>query len=54
MSTETLLVTLEGLLIFGGVFAFGLWQLHSIKKDQEQARRQAADKAQHIQHPEQP
>ena len=53
MSTETLLVTLEGLLVFGGVMVFGLWQLHSVKKDQEQARRQVADKAQQMKHPEQ-
>jgi predicted negative regulator of RcsB-dependent stress response len=40
MSDATLIVALEGLLIFGGVMAFGIWQLHSIKKDQEAARRQ--------------
>lgn len=40
MSDATLLVALEGLLIFGGVLAFGIWQLRSIKKDQEAARRQ--------------
>ncbi|MFM7966763.1 MAG: hypothetical protein ACKPBE_09960 [Betaproteobacteria bacterium] len=40
MSDGTLMVALEGLLIFGGVLAFGIWQLRSIKKDQEAARRQ--------------
>jgi len=40
MSDGTLIVALEGLLIFGGVLAFGIWQLRSIKKDQEAARRQ--------------
>ena len=40
MSDATLIVALEGLLIFGGVLAFGIWQLHSIKKDQEAAHRQ--------------
>jgi hypothetical protein len=38
MSHETLLVTLEALLIGGGAIAFGLWQLHSVKKDQEKTR----------------
>ncbi|WVN41149.1 hypothetical protein AOB54_06525 [beta proteobacterium MWH-UniP1] len=38
MSQETLLVTLEALLIGGGALAFGLWQLHSVKKDQEKTR----------------
>ncbi|MFM8676015.1 MAG: hypothetical protein ACKOCR_01515 [Burkholderiaceae bacterium] len=40
MSDGTLIVALEGLLIFGGVLACGIWQLRSIKKDQEAARRQ--------------
>jgi hypothetical protein len=39
MSDGTLIVALEGLLIFGGVLTFGIWQLRSIKKDQEAARR---------------
>lgn len=39
MSDATLIVALEGLLIFGGVLAFGIWQLRSIKKDQEATRR---------------
>jgi hypothetical protein len=41
MSNETLLVMFEGLLVFGGALAFGWWQLRSIKKDQEKARRAA-------------
>jgi len=45
MSQETLLVTLEALLIGGGALAFGLWQLHSVKKDQEKTR---AEKAQRL------
>jgi hypothetical protein len=40
MSDATLIVALEGLLIFGGVLALGIWQLRSIKKDQEAARHQ--------------
>ena len=40
MSDATLIVALEGLLIFGGVLVFGIWQLRSIKKDQEAARHQ--------------
>jgi hypothetical protein len=43
MSEATLIVAMEGLLIFGGVMAFGIWQLRSIKKDQEAARRERTD-----------
>ncbi len=39
MSMETLLVALEGLLVFGGALAFGWWQLRSVRQDQEKARR---------------
>lgn len=38
MFDPTLIVALEALLIFGGVAAFGYWQLRSIKKDQERAK----------------
>jgi len=38
MFEPTLIVALEALLIFGGVAAFGLWQLRSIKKDQQKAK----------------
>jgi len=38
MTNETIFVLFEGLLIFGGALAFGIWQLRSIKKDQEKAR----------------
>jgi len=40
MTDATLLVALEGLLIFGGVLAFGIWQLDCIEEDQGAARRQ--------------
>lgn len=43
MTKETWLVMLEGLLVFGGALAFGLWQLRSIKKDQEKARQAAKE-----------
>ena len=43
MAKETWLVMLEGLLVFGGAMAFGLWQLRSIKKDQEKARQAAKE-----------
>ena len=43
MAKETWLVMLEGLLVFGGALAFGLWQLRSIKKDQEKARQAAKE-----------
>jgi hypothetical protein len=42
MSQETLLITLEALLIGGGAIAFGLWQLRSVKKDQEKTRAERA------------
>jgi hypothetical protein len=38
MTNETIFVLFEGLLIFGGALAFGIWQLRSIKKDQEKAK----------------
>jgi hypothetical protein len=38
MSPETMLAIFEGLLVFGGALAFGIWQLRSIKKDQEKTR----------------
>jgi hypothetical protein len=44
MSQETLLVTLEALLIGGGAIAFGVWQLRSVKKDQEKTRAEKAKK----------
>jgi hypothetical protein len=43
MAKETWLVMLEGLLVFGGALAFGVWQLRSIKKDQEKARQSAKE-----------
>ncbi len=43
MAKETWLVMLEGLLVFGGALAFGIWQLRSIKKDQEKARQAAKE-----------
>lgn len=49
MTAETLLALFEGLLVFGGALAFGIWQLRSIKKDQEKTRaakeRQQQDKS---------
>lgn len=38
MSIETLLVLFEGLLVFGGAVAFGIWQLRSVARDQEKTR----------------
>lgn len=37
MPNGTLIVALEAVLIFGGVVAFAIWQLHSIKVDQAKA-----------------
>jgi hypothetical protein len=44
MSTETMFILFEGVLIFGGAMAFGIWQLRSIKKDQEKAKAKAMKK----------
>lgn len=38
MTPETMLVIFEGLLVFGGAMGFGIWQLRSIKRDQEKTR----------------
>jgi hypothetical protein len=38
MENGTLIVAMEALLVFGGAVAFAIWQLRSIKKDQEKAR----------------
>lgn len=38
MTAETMLVIFEGVLVFGGALAFGIWQLRSIKRDQEKTR----------------
>lgn len=38
MRIETVMIIFEGVLVFGGAMAFGLWQLRSIKKDQDKAR----------------
>ena len=38
MSSETNLILLEALLIVGAAFGFGIWQLRSVKKDQEKTR----------------
>ncbi len=51
MSKETWLVMLEGFLVFGGALAFGLWQLRSIKKDQEKARQAAKETSPHDANP---
>ena len=36
------IVLIEIVLVFGGVLAFGWWQLRSIEKDREAARRKRA------------
>ena len=52
MSQNLPVILIEVVLIFGGVLAFGWWQLRDIKKTQEQtarerARREAADAHKH-------
>ena len=38
------IVLIEVVLIFGGTLAFGWWQLRSVKRDQEQTRRERAER----------
>lgn len=40
MSANLPLILIEVVLIFGGVLAFGWWQLWSLKKDREQTARE--------------
>ena len=52
MSQNLPVILIEVVLIFGGVLAFGWWQLRDIKKTQEQtarerARREAAEPQKH-------
>jgi predicted negative regulator of RcsB-dependent stress response len=37
-------ILIEVVLIFGGVLAFGWWQLRSLKKDREQTARERAER----------
>jgi hypothetical protein len=48
MSQHLPIVLVEGVLVFGGVLAFGWWQLRDLKKAREQtegARREKAEAA---------
>lgn len=38
------IVLIEVVLVFGGTLAFGWWQLRSVKRDQEQTRRERAER----------
>ena len=40
MDTNTPIIVIELVLVFGGALLFGWWQLRSIKKDQQKAARQ--------------
>jgi len=40
MGTHLPVILIEGVLIFGGVLAFGWWQLRSLKKDQQKTARE--------------
>lgn len=40
MSEHLPLIVVEVILVFGGALAFGWWQLRSIRKDREKARRE--------------
>lgn len=40
---SNLILLLEVLLIFGGVFVFGFWQLRSLRRDAERAARSSAE-----------
>ena len=40
MNTNTPIIVIELVLVFGGTLLFGWWQLRSIKKDQQKAAQQ--------------
>ena len=40
MDTNTPIIVIELVLVFGGALLFGWWQLRSIKKDQQKAAQQ--------------
>ena len=40
MNTNTPIIAIELIMIFGGALLFGWWQLRSIKKDQQKAAQQ--------------
>ena len=42
MGSNLPIVLIEGVLIFGGVLAFGWWQLRSLARDRAEALRQRA------------
>lgn len=42
MTAHLPLIVVEVILVFGGALAFGWWQLQSIRKDREKARREQA------------
>jgi hypothetical protein len=44
MGSHLPIVLIEVVLIFGGVLAFGWWQLRSIRLDQEKAARERAQR----------
>ena len=43
MSENLPIILIELVLVFGGVLLFVWWQLRSVKRDQRQAAREAAD-----------
>lgn len=42
MSEHLPIVLIELVLVFGGVLLFGVWQLRSVKRDQEKTRAERA------------
>ena len=44
MAPNLPVILIEVVLIFGGVLAFGWWQLRSVKRDQEQSARERAER----------
>ncbi len=44
MGSNLPVILIEVVLIFGGVLAFGWWQLRSVKRDQEQSARERAER----------
>lgn len=43
MGSNLPIILIEVVLIFGGVLAFGWWQLRSVKRDQEESARKRAE-----------
>ena len=48
------IVLIEVVLVFGGTLAFGWWQLRSVKRDQELARKEREEREERKRKPPEP